>query len=263
MSLTLTSGQEYVIQIGEGGRGYNNDDNVDQGATWQAGGGGDEFAAPNQGASEGGGYTGLFLGNGGGDTAVTQGQAILIAGGGGSGGDPVYGSHGGAGGGDVGQDSVTGNFNGAHDAQGATGGDQSSAGASSPYNGNDTSHAGPLRGGLSQSGNTSADWWITTGLGGGGGGYFGGGGGNVGGGGGGSGYVNDTYGTGITTSISTGLGLNHDGLPPYDDDSDYPTNAGRGGYGLGTSYRPAGATNSTSADDGYNGYDGAVVIIIS
>tara|TARA_B100001057_G_scaffold500268_1_gene614397 strand:+ start:4236 stop:6491 length:2256 start_codon:yes stop_codon:yes gene_type:complete len=263
MSLTLTSGQEYVIQIGEGGRGYNNDDNVDQGATWQAGGGGDEFAAPNQGASEGGGYTGLFLGNGGGDTAVTQGQAILIAGGGGSGGDPVYGSHGGAGGGDIGQDSVTGNFNGGHDMQGATGGDQSSAGSSSPYNGNNTSHAGPLRGGLSQSGNQTADWAITTGLGGGGGGYFGGGGGNVGGGGGGSGYVNDTYGTGITTSISAGLGLNHNGLPPYDDDSDYPTDAGKGGYGLGTSYRPAGATNSTSADDGYNGYDGAVVIIIS
>jgi hypothetical protein len=81
-------------------------------------------------------------------------------------------------------------------------------------------------------------------------------------GGGGSGYVNDTYGTGITTSISAGLGLNHNGLPPYDDDSDYPANAGRGGYGIGTSFRPAVVTQSTG-EDGYNGYDGAVVIIIS
>lgn len=260
MSLTLTSGQEYVIQIGEGGLGFNNTDNADQGATWQAGGGNDVFYT-NAGNSEGGGYTGLFLGNGGGDTSVSQGQAILIAGGGGAGGDHRYGDAGGAGGGDVGQDSVTGNFNGAHDAQGATGGDQSSAGASSPYNGNDTGHAGPLQGGLSQSGNVGGSWQ-GSGLGGGGGGYFGGGGGNVGGGGGGSGYVNDTYGTGLTTSIAAGLGLNHNGLPPYDDDSDYPADAGKGGYGIGTSFRPAVVTQSTG-EDGYNGYDGAVVIIIS
>lgn len=172
----LTSGANLILQVGEGG--------LVNGTRMSYGGGGqaNRTGSDNRYGSNGGGYTGLFLGS------VTQANAIMIAGGGGGGGSSRAGTGniGGAGGGTTGQDGVS-PYDGKPDFRG-TGGTQTQPG-NCPAQGNSYT-ARALEGGTAG----------VNGYGGaGGGGYFGGGAGGysesntMGGGGGGSGYLNNTY----------------------------------------------------------------------
>ena len=172
--LLLTSGAQYVMQVGQGGA--RTTDTSDNGATYLAGGVKSSF-----GGTQGGGYTGLFL------SSVSQANALLIAGGGGAGGDTQFDSSFGTGGGLTGGGFVDGN-------QSGTGGTQTAGGTKSTYS--NATAGSALRGGTAANGTTAS-------MGGGGGGYFGGGGGNVGGGGGGSGFVSTSS---IITSGTTSNG---------------------------------------------------------
>ena len=175
----LPSGNNLILQVGESG--LVNGSRVSYGGGGQA----NRTGGDNRYGSNGGGYTGLFLGS------VSQGNALLIAGGGGGGGSSRnnVGNVGGAGGGEVGQDGMSPyeykvTFRG-RGGSGSQGGDQ----ADSQSN-NTNFPAGALIGGTCR----------VNGYGGaGGGGYWGGSAGGysesntMGGGGGGSGYVNYTY----------------------------------------------------------------------
>jgi len=177
-NLLLVSGTQYIMQVGQGGA--RTTDTSDNGATYLAGGVNSSF-----GGTQGGGYTGVFL------SSVSQANALLIAGGGGSGGEAGFDTSFGPGGG------LTGG--GGNDSnQSGTGGTQASGGSPSLYN--FATAGAALRGG--GGGVTPAN---QASLGGGGGGYFGGGGGNVGGGGGGSGFVSTNPAiTSGTTTIGSG-----------------------------------------------------------
>jgi hypothetical protein len=160
-TITFRRGQKYILQVGQGGARTTT---VTDGATYLKGGVGVAF-----GGTEGGGYTGIFY------DSVSQGNVMLIAGGGGSGGNTDFTGTGGAGGGITAGDA-------GNTSQGGFGGTLLAGGAATSGNGPTAGSA--LRGGSGQKNNASA-----ASLGGGGGGYFGGGGGNVGGGGGGSGRI--------------------------------------------------------------------------
>ena len=175
----VASGTTLILQVGEGG--------LVNGGRVSFGGGGqaNRTGGDNRYGSNGGGYTGLFLGS------VSYANSMLIAGGGGGGGSSraQVGNYGGAGGGSVGQDGFS-----AYDTKiiyrgrggsGVAGGDQASSDAT-----NTNSPPTQLLGGTC----------LVNGYGGaGGGGYWGGSAGGysesntMGGGGGGSGYVSMTY----------------------------------------------------------------------
>lgn len=195
--INFVAGESYILRVGEGGARGNVSSS---GTTYISGGIG---TTDNNGGTEGGGYSGIFI------TSVTQGNAYLIAGGGGAGGALSVGT-GGAGGGANGQNS-TGPAN-----QGGQGGTQIAGGGAASFNSPTAGSA--LTGGIGQSGSlTNAS------LGGGGGGYYGGGGGNVGGGGGGSGFAGTANSvSGSLTTVGSG------GTPGNSTDSDR-NGAGAGG----------------------------------
>jgi len=199
--LLLTSGAQYVMQVGQGGA--RTTDTSDNGATYLAGGVKSSF-----GGTQGGGYTGLFL------SSVSQANALLIAGGGGAGGDTQFDSSFGTGGGLTGGGSADGN-------QSGTGGTQTAGGTPSIYS--NATAGSALRGGTAAIGTTVAS------LGGGGGGYFGGGGGNVGGGGGGSGFVS------TSSIITSGTTSNGSGSSPANAADPERGTSGNGGVSGTTS----------------------------
>ena len=172
---TFQANSSYQIYIGRGGRRDNITNLNTAGATYLSGG-----VQKNDvlWGSEGGGLSGIFIGQG----SYSQASAIIIAGGGGGGSNSQYTIGGSAGGGTSGGPTDGG--------QSGRPGTQMNGGQSCSYNG--CSNGKALTGGLGQ--NYQAC------LGGGGGGYWGGGGGNVGGGGGGSGFVG---GIGLTDTTTT------------------------------------------------------------
>jgi hypothetical protein len=209
----LTSGASLILQVGQGG--------IVNGGSVSFGGGGqaNRTGSDNRYGSNGGGYSGLFLGS------VSQANAIMIAGGGGGGGSSRanVGNFGGAGGGDVGQDGQSPYEN--KIVYRGRGGGQGSAPDQAASDADNTNVPGQaLLGGTSR----------VNGYGGaGGGGYFGGSAGGysesntMAGGGGGSGYINTTY---------VRNGLNERG--------EYRSNAGGGaagypGGGIGLGGLPA------------------------
>lgn len=175
----LTSGATLILQVGQGG--------IVNGSQVSYGGGGqaNRTGGDNRYGSNGGGYSGLFLGS------VSQANSIMIAGGGGGGGSSraQVGNYGGAGGGVVGQDGQS-----IYDSKiiyRGRGGGQSAAPDQAASDSDNTNVPGQaLLGGTCR----------VNGYGGaGGGGYFGGSAGGysesntMAGGGGGSGYINTTY----------------------------------------------------------------------
>ena len=214
--INFQAGTNYIFQIGEGGGRATS---AGSRADWRAGG--SQGVHSGYGATEGAGYSGIFV------TNASQANSLLIAGGGGAGGDTGHQASGAAGGGAIGQ-------TGTSAEQGGQGGTQSAGGAPSEYNGATAGSA--LLGGWAAYDASS----LHSSLGGGGGGYFGGGGGNVGGGGAGSGYFKPSspvY-SGVTTTGSTST----------------PANSGdalRSGAGQGA-YAGYGSTR---------GADGAIVLL--
>ena len=203
-------GTSLILQVGQGG--------IVNGASVSFGGGGqaNRTGTDNRYGSNGGGYTGLFLGS------VSQGNALLIAGGGGGGGSSRAGTGniGGAGGGTTGQNGVS-----AYDSKTAyagLGGTQSAGGAeASSDSANSSFPAAALIGGTAR----------TNGYGGaGGGGYWGGSAGGyseantMGGGGGGSGYINSAYVSGSSTNAQGNLQT-----PAGTSDPGYPGSVATGG----------------------------------
>lgn len=194
-TITFRRGQKYIIQVGQGG---SRTTTIKDGATYLSGGVGVTF-----GGTEGGGYTGLFI------DSVSQGNVMLIAGGGGAGGDTTFNGTGGAGGGITGGNAV-------NTSQGGSGGTLLAGGASGGGNGPTAGTA--LRGGKGQINATSQ-----ASEGGGGGGYFGGGGGNVGGGGGGSGRI------GLFADVTSGTTTAGSGNTVANDTDADRAGAGQGG----------------------------------
>ncbi|GAB5388606.1 MAG: hypothetical protein Alpg2KO_15740 [Alphaproteobacteria bacterium] len=181
-TIPVTPGSNIFVAVGIAGARTNSG----SAGGWPGGGTG----SGNGGG--GGGLSGIFSAN-----AVTQGNALAIAGGGGS--SAVVNGAVGYGGGTTGG---TGS-----DSSNTAGGDQTGAGGQLPIDGEDS-----------------------TGGGGGGGGYFGGlsRDTNVNGGGG-SGFINTSAGvTGSTTGVSTGTFSNESSqLPPSNSDPDYVSPRGR------------------------------------
>jgi hypothetical protein len=213
-------GTGLILQVGQGG--------IVNGGSVSFGGGGqaNRTGSDNRYGSNGGGYTGLFMGT------VSQANALLIAGGGGGGGSSRAGTGniGGAGGGTAGQDGVA-----AYDGKTAyrgLGGTQSAGGAQSSSDADNTIFpAAALIGGTAR----------VNGYGGaGGGGYWGGSAGGysesntMGGGGGGSGYINSAYVSGSSTN----------------DQGNYQTSAGTSDPG----YPGSVATGGAVATAGSNGF---------
>jgi hypothetical protein len=217
-TIDLAPGTSLNILVGQGGR------SPEGSGTGSAYGGG---ASGGGNSAGGGGYSGVFEG------PVSQGNALLIAGGGGgsgysgspntSGVSPGPGT--GDGGGNVGGRGTSNGGNGGTGAthRGGYGGTQSAGGnggsSPDPSSTNDGKAGSALQGGLGSTASGASG-------GGGGGGYFGGGGGawkgsdGVGGGGGGSGYVNPSV-TGSTTAGGASNSL--------------PTALSPGSYGIGGS----------------------------
>jgi len=150
--------------------------------------------------SPGGGYAGLFI-----TETITQGNAMMIAGGSGGSGGAGCNNSGASGGGTSGSPGCN-SGNSEIGSSGGGGGSQSSAGGGGGGGG---SSGSALQGGSGGTGATSG-YSNAGGGGGGGGGYYGGGGGGGGndfgggtrdssGGGGGSGYINSSYVTGGST----------------------------------------------------------------
>ena len=225
-TFTVTRSSSYPVTVGGGGDTRNS--NAGPGASAVGGGG---TAGPSGFGGCGGGYSGVFNGS------TTQGNAILIAGGGG--GASWEGPAGGNGGGTVGTQGGNSGGGGGTQSAGGSAGAGSSAGSAL--------QGAPATGGDGGGG------------GGGGGGYFGGGGGtnnNPGsGGGGGSGYFSPTLVTEATlyTGSGTTAGNPNDGLRN-------PATAGNGGASganvgqaglvviryIGTAQRGSGGTVSIS-----------------
>lgn len=225
----------YVIRVGQGGDWKTTADA--SGATYLAGG----QQRPSQGGAQGGGYSGIFK------TSVSQGNALLMAGGGGSGGGPHGASQidyvgitsvsikeilkpGGAGGGLSGS-STSANSGGTQVAGGTPNGSGSPTAGSALTGGIGGFYDTTVTGGL-PTGNTD----FTTNylcLGGGGGGYFGGAGTLNDGGGGGSGRVGtdvdvlNGFTLGTTTPAATNVieTVQRASIPPFHLD---PDNGGAG-----------------------------------
>lgn len=176
---TLVTGTTYYLLVGGGGAFVK-----DSGMQPAVGAGGGGNVGTNGYGGQGGGYTGLFI------NSVTQGNAIMIAGGGGGASWEVNSSapSGGAGGG------LSGNAGASGTPSLGGGGGTQIGGGTGPYSNPGTA----LQGGTSAGGDSG------NGGGGGGGGYYGGGGGagdgNGSGGGGGSGYVSPSVVGGSTTT---------------------------------------------------------------
>jgi len=202
-TVSFVSGSTYILRVGGAGATGTAPANA-----YGAGNGGGVFSVGSAGS--GGGYTGIFL------SSVTQGNAVLMAGGGGGGasdrGDGLGGRAGTAGGGTTGQ--ISGDLNagsGTQSAGGARGGGAGGAGSA-------------LQGGNGAGGGA-----------GGGGGYYGGGGGGTHGdggygGGGGSGYTNPS----IVTSATLYTGNN--ATAGNSSDAERPANAGAGNSAGSASY---------------------------
>ena len=170
---TVSSGQSYIIIVGEKGK-------LSSGSSF---GGGGSYNAGNGNGAGGGGLSGIFL------TSYTHGNSVAIAGGGGGG--AYSGASGGSGGG------ANGN-NGSH---GAAGGSQSGGGSGQGGGGNGSALQG---GSASGGGNGGA---------GGGGYYGGGGGAEGGtdtAGAGGSGYIGGLE-SGSSTTTGAGVSTNNNG----------------------------------------------------
>jgi hypothetical protein len=240
-TLSVSSGQTYPVIVGGGG---NHSRNAAVGGGF-GGGGGSGNPQGYEGASSGGGYSGVFYQN------VAFGNSRIIAGGGGGGAgcgssggyanNTGQSGFGGSGGGSSGQN-ATGNYS-------SSGGGTQSGGGSSA--GIASTSGGQLSGGFGgdwqSSGNHSSG-------GGGGGGYYGGGGGRGGQGGVTAGDAG-SGGSGYTGGVSSASSSNGQGAgqfdssggrpaPPSTGDGNYNGSAGYGGY---------------TRSGGQNGY---VVIII-
>ena len=204
----------------------------------------------------GGGYSGVFT------SSVSQGNALLIAGGagGGSRGTGTNGSYGGAGGG------TTGGSGQANAGSAATGGTQSAGGTAGSggsggsagaalTGGSNTSQTsgGPAFGGGGSGGGDNSSFTA----GGGGGGYFGGGSGGDSGGGGGSSYVGTATSTTNTQgNITAGSGAG--GLTANSSDAQYPGSVGDGGAWTG-------GAGSNAGENGAIAYqiDGGAWVVLS
>ena len=218
-TLAVTGGNDYVIVVGQGGAGGDNDANYNNMPT-SYGGGGAGYENPS-----GGGLSGIFSGSGQVFNGYTpqptdHSRTITIAGGGG--GSDNSAPNGGSGG------YPNGGSPPAGVGLSGVGGSQSAGGADG---------GGLLKGG---SGYTGGRW-----TGGGGGGYYGGGTGrgNDSGGAGGSSYIsnltNASYNAGSTTDVPDGRS-----------ESTYDNNAGYGGQGSSGS---ASQSNTTYANGGFHG----------
>jgi hypothetical protein len=239
-TVSFESGVDYVLRVGQGGRGaIENDDTF----TAAAGGGRSGTYDGNWGTGSGGAYSGIFR------TSESQANAVIIAGGGGGGGivrDSAGQSvGGGAGGGTSGQDG----YNKGDTINNAKGATQGAGGAGQVTTGG----LGTAQSGSSLTGGTTT---VTPGNGrmgaGGGSGYYGGGSSTyyfsspneiIGGAGGGSGYYNATYVSGATLYTGSGTTAGNSA------DSDRGT---AGNAGVGT--QPTGAaTNLPAATVGQPG----------
>jgi len=218
-TLAVTGGNDYVIVVGQGGAGGDNDANYNNMPT-SYGGGGAGYENPS-----GGGLSGIFSGSGQVFNGYTpqptdHSRTITIAGGGG--GSDNSAPNGGSGG------YPNGGSPPAGVGASGIGGSQSAGGADG---------GGLLKGG---SGYTGGRW-----TGGGGGGYYGGGTGqgNDSAGAGGSSYIsnltNASYNAGSTTDVPDGRS-----------ESTYDNNAGYGGQGSSGS---ASQSNTTYANGGFHG----------
>ena len=184
-------GSTFTIVVGEGGHPANSAD-----AASSYGGGGTQPQAPStpHSSASGGGYAGVF------DGPVTQGNAFVIAGGGGGAGYSH--TYGGQGGGSTGGDA--GSPQGPAQPLTGKGGTPTAGGAVGSPNPDGGLAGSALQGGNVPGANLNA--------GGGGGGYYGGGAGSVGpydgGGGGGSAYVHPTAQSAPTPRIPGGSTIN-------------------------------------------------------
>jgi len=226
-TLTVTPGENLLINIGAGGTNYS------YGGNYYFGGGAD------------GGY--YYAGGGGGMTSIQtfSGTYLVICGGGGGAGE-YYNTtlaYGGGGGGSTGE-------TGSSVTTGAGGGSQTAGGTGGTGTGGNGSTGIQYYGGI---GSTASPTYAG---GGGGGGYYGGGGGGAGsngtkksgGGGGGSSYVGGLSGTVANTQGTHGSSGTVSTLPPNSSDTDYITGIGIGGY------------TDTVNNIVYPGGDGEVVI---
>ena len=219
-TLAVTGGNDYVIVVGQGGAGGDNDANYTSTQPASYGGGGAGYENPS-----GGGLSGIFSGSGQVFNGYTpqptdHSRTITIAGGGG--GSDNSGPNGGSGG------YPNGGSPPAGVGLSGVGGSQSAGGADG---------GGLLKGG---SGYYGSQW-----TGGGGGGFYGGGTGRGGdsGGAGGSSHIsnltNASYNAGSTTDVPDGRS-----------ESTYDNNAGYGGQGSSGS---ASQSNTTYANGGFHG----------
>jgi hypothetical protein len=219
-TLAVTGGNDYVIVVGEGGAGGDNDANYTTAQPASYGGGGAGYENPS-----GGGLSGIFSGSGqvfnGYTPQPTDHSRTLVIAGGGGGADNQE------------PNGASGGYpNGGSPPAGVgasgVGGSQSAGGADG---------GGLLKGGSGYTGNR----WT----GGGGGGYYGGGTGqgNDSAGAGGSSYIdnltNSSYNAGSTTQTPSGTS-----------ESTYGNNAGYGGQGVSGS---SGQYNTTYLNGGFHG----------
>ena len=222
--LSVTPGETLYLAVGSGGKHPVSTSGNGGNGGWPGGGFGTRGDASGGG---GGGFTGIF------NTSMTQGNALMIAGGGG--GSTGFGSFGaGGGGGSTGGSGTSGSGFGGSQVAGGNGG----GGSSSP----------PTAGVALAGGTAFTDQTTSTSndCGGGGSGYFGGGAGQGDGraGGGGSGFLHATRVTGGTTTTGSNAGSgNTTTSPPNTTDPYYSA-----GIGLGA------AATGAAGTDGGNGY---------
>jgi hypothetical protein len=228
-TLSVSSGQSYPVIVGGGG---SHSRNAAVGGGF-GGGGGSGNPQGYEGASSGGGYSGVFFQN------VSFGNARIMAGGGGGGAgcgntggyanNTGQSGFGGSGGGSSGQAS-SGTYSGG-------GGGSQSGGGSALGGGAPGQNGGQLSGGF---GNGFLSSPNHSSGGGGGGGYYGGAGGRGGeggitagdAGGGGSGYTGGVSGASSSNGQGSGQFDSNGGrpAPPSTGDSNYNGSAGYGGY---------------------------------
>jgi len=226
------AGVTYYLVIGGGGKKGKNTPTgaVSLGGT-PGNGGNSGQRNVSHGAAGGGGYTGVFK------TSVTQGNSVLIAGGGG-GGIGYPGAYAGAGGGSTGQDA---------EQTTNTGGTQSGGGSDYWSASGQTGLGTALQGGLGYQGTVSNQGDPG---GGGGGGYYGGSNsGSSRAGGGGSGYILTADVVSGTTTTTTG-------------NYRTPADTGSTGYVANVAYGGLGSS-SAGATDMQDGYDGEIYISLT
>jgi hypothetical protein len=210
--LSVTPGETLYLAVGSGGKKPVSSSGNGGLGGWPGGGFGTRGDASGGG---GGGLTGIFSAN-----TLTQGNALMIAGGGG--GATGFGNFGaGGGGGLTGGGNVTGSS--------GYGGTQSAGGNNSNNNASPSYTAGSaLAGGTAFTDNTTSQ---SNDCGGGGSGYFGGGAGQGDGraGGGGSGYLHPSrVSSGTTTTGSNAASGNGTTSPPNSTDPNYVSGKGLG-----------------------------------